>query len=181
MKLVWLGLRAGELFAEYEIEHRYSVDPRGVRCGAERRRYAVCARSGCSKARSLRGHTRSRDDVDQRLCLAKSQKRRSQLAFRTMPPTSSRSHWFPPTWTAANATPSFATTRPASSRAHPGFLTQDDESSGIIPMSDILAEGLYLLDVQAHYNAGMWSSSRVASSSACISLRGAKRNSKRGR
>jgi hypothetical protein len=36
----------------------------------------------------------------------------------------------------------------------PGFLTQDEESSGIIPMDDILGEGWYLLDVQAHYNAG---------------------------
>jgi hypothetical protein len=33
----------------------------------------------------------------------------------------------------------------------PGFLTQDEESSGIIPMDDILGEGWYLLDVQAHY------------------------------
>jgi hypothetical protein len=32
------------------------------------------------------------------------------------------------------------------------FLTQDEESSGIISMSDILGEGWYLLDVQAHYN-----------------------------
>ena len=32
-----------------------------------------------------------------------------------------------------------------------GFLTQDEESSGIIPVSDILGEGWYLLDVQAHY------------------------------
>lgn len=36
----------------------------------------------------------------------------------------------------------------------PGFLTLDEESSGIIPMDDILGEGWYLLDVQAHYNAG---------------------------
>ena len=35
----------------------------------------------------------------------------------------------------------------------PGFLTIDEESSGIIPMGDILGEGWYLLDVQAHYNA----------------------------
>jgi hypothetical protein len=34
------------------------------------------------------------------------------------------------------------------------FLTQDEESSGIIPMDDILGEGWYLLDVQAHYNIG---------------------------
>ena len=33
----------------------------------------------------------------------------------------------------------------------PGFLTQDEESSGIIPMDDILGEGWFLLDVQAHY------------------------------
>jgi hypothetical protein len=36
----------------------------------------------------------------------------------------------------------------------PGFLTLDEESSGIIPMDDILGEGWYLLDVQAHYSAG---------------------------
>ncbi|HUS37011.1 MAG TPA: hypothetical protein VM680_16825 [Verrucomicrobiae bacterium] len=34
------------------------------------------------------------------------------------------------------------------------FLTQDEESSGIIPMDDILGAGWYLLDVQAHYNIG---------------------------
>jgi hypothetical protein len=33
------------------------------------------------------------------------------------------------------------------------FLTADEESSGIIPVSDILGEGWYLADVQAHYNA----------------------------
>ena len=33
----------------------------------------------------------------------------------------------------------------------PGLLTLDEESSGIIPMDDILGEGWYLLDVQAHY------------------------------
>jgi hypothetical protein len=32
------------------------------------------------------------------------------------------------------------------------FLTRDEESSGIIDVSDILGEGWYLLDVQAHYN-----------------------------
>jgi hypothetical protein len=31
------------------------------------------------------------------------------------------------------------------------FLTQDEESSGIIDVSDILGEGWFLLDVQAHY------------------------------
>jgi hypothetical protein len=36
----------------------------------------------------------------------------------------------------------------------PEFLTIDEESSGIIPMSGILGEGWYLLDVQAHYPAG---------------------------
>jgi hypothetical protein len=36
----------------------------------------------------------------------------------------------------------------------PRFLTADQESSGIIPMDDILGEGWYLLDVQAHYPAG---------------------------
>jgi hypothetical protein len=36
----------------------------------------------------------------------------------------------------------------------PGFLTQDEESSGIIDASDILGEGWFLLDVQAHYNRG---------------------------
>lgn len=34
------------------------------------------------------------------------------------------------------------------------FLTRDEESSGIIPMDDILGEGWFLCDVQAHYNAG---------------------------
>jgi hypothetical protein len=34
------------------------------------------------------------------------------------------------------------------------FLTIDEESSGIIPMENILGEGWYLLDVQAHYNIG---------------------------
>jgi Ca2+-binding RTX toxin-like protein len=33
----------------------------------------------------------------------------------------------------------------------PNFLTQDEESSGVIDMSAILGEGTYLLDVQAHY------------------------------
>ena len=32
------------------------------------------------------------------------------------------------------------------------FLTQDEESSGIIDMADILGPGWYLLDVQAHYS-----------------------------
>lgn len=36
----------------------------------------------------------------------------------------------------------------------PGFLTRDEESSGIIPMDDILGEGWFLGDVQAHYDAG---------------------------
>ncbi|HEX5688711.1 MAG TPA: alkaline phosphatase PhoX [Roseiflexaceae bacterium] len=34
------------------------------------------------------------------------------------------------------------------------FLTNDEESSGIIDVSDILGEGWFLLDVQAHYNIG---------------------------
>lgn len=33
----------------------------------------------------------------------------------------------------------------------PGFLTQDEESSGIIDASAILGQGWYLLDVQGHY------------------------------
>lgn len=33
------------------------------------------------------------------------------------------------------------------------FLTIDEEASGMIPMDEILGEGWYLLDVQAHYNA----------------------------
>jgi hypothetical protein len=33
----------------------------------------------------------------------------------------------------------------------PGFLTQDEESSGIIPLDKILGQGWYLADVQAHY------------------------------
>ena len=32
----------------------------------------------------------------------------------------------------------------------PGFLTKDEESSGVIP-APFLGEGWYLLDVQAHY------------------------------
>lgn len=36
----------------------------------------------------------------------------------------------------------------------PGFLTRDEESSGIIDVSDILGEGWFLLDVQAPYNIG---------------------------
>jgi hypothetical protein len=35
-----------------------------------------------------------------------------------------------------------------------GFLTQDEESSGIVDVGDILGKGWYLLDVQAHYNRG---------------------------
>jgi len=33
----------------------------------------------------------------------------------------------------------------------PDFLTIDEESSGVIPMDEILGEGWFLLDVQAHY------------------------------
>jgi len=33
----------------------------------------------------------------------------------------------------------------------PAFLTQDEESSGVIDMAGILGPGWYLLDVQAHY------------------------------
>ena len=36
----------------------------------------------------------------------------------------------------------------------PGFLTRDEESSGIIDASDILGEGWFLFDVQAPYNTG---------------------------
>ena len=36
----------------------------------------------------------------------------------------------------------------------PGFLTRDEESSGIIDASEILGEGWFLLDVQAPYNIG---------------------------
>jgi hypothetical protein len=36
----------------------------------------------------------------------------------------------------------------------PGFLTRDEESSGIIDVSDILGEGWFLFDVQAPYNIG---------------------------
>ncbi len=35
-----------------------------------------------------------------------------------------------------------------------GFLTQDEESSGIIDASDILGEGWFLLDVQSHRSVG---------------------------
>ena len=35
-----------------------------------------------------------------------------------------------------------------------GFLTNDEESSGIIDASDILGDGWFLLDVQAPYNIG---------------------------
>jgi hypothetical protein len=34
----------------------------------------------------------------------------------------------------------------------PGFLTFDEESSGVIDVSDILGEGKFLIDVQAHYS-----------------------------
>ena len=37
--------------------------------------------------------------------------------------------------------------------ATPPF-NQDEESSGIIPVYDILGEGWFLCDVQAHYNPG---------------------------
>lgn len=33
-----------------------------------------------------------------------------------------------------------------------GFLTQDEEASGVIDVSHILGAGWFLLDVQAHYN-----------------------------
>ena len=36
----------------------------------------------------------------------------------------------------------------------PAFLTQDEESSGILDVSNILGEGWFLLDVQAHYPNG---------------------------
>jgi hypothetical protein len=36
----------------------------------------------------------------------------------------------------------------------PNFLTIDEESSGITPLDDILGNGWYILDVQAHYNIG---------------------------
>lgn len=34
----------------------------------------------------------------------------------------------------------------------PDFLTQDEESSGIIDVSELLGEGWFLMDVQAHYS-----------------------------
>jgi Bacterial protein of unknown function (DUF839)/PEP-CTERM motif len=37
------------------------------------------------------------------------------------------------------------------STGQPGFLTQDEESSGIIDARDILGDGWFLLDSQAHY------------------------------
>ena len=40
---------------------------------------------------------------------------------------------------------------PARFLTGPGFLTIDEESSGVIPADDILGAGWYLLDVQAHY------------------------------
>lgn len=36
----------------------------------------------------------------------------------------------------------------------PGFLTQDEESSGIIDAEDVLGKGWFILDVQAHRNLG---------------------------
>ncbi len=33
----------------------------------------------------------------------------------------------------------------------PGFLTTDEESSGVLDVSSILGEGSYLLTTQAHY------------------------------
>jgi hypothetical protein len=35
-----------------------------------------------------------------------------------------------------------------------GFITQDEESSGVIDASDILGEGWFLLDVQSHRSVG---------------------------
>ena len=35
-----------------------------------------------------------------------------------------------------------------------GFLTIDEESSGIIDASHVLGDGWFLLDVQAHYGVG---------------------------
>ncbi len=34
------------------------------------------------------------------------------------------------------------------------LLTQDEESSGIVPVDEILGRGWYLADVQAHYGTG---------------------------
>lgn len=50
-------------------------------------------------------------------------------------------------------------------------LRQDEESSGVIDVSDILGAGWYLLDVQAHYPNDDPSSSKEASSSPCTSRR----------
>jgi hypothetical protein len=36
----------------------------------------------------------------------------------------------------------------------PGFLTQDEESSGVIDASDILGKGWFIFDTQAHYPNG---------------------------
>jgi hypothetical protein len=33
----------------------------------------------------------------------------------------------------------------------PAFLTRDEESSGVIDVSNVLGRGWYLADVQAHY------------------------------
>ena len=35
-----------------------------------------------------------------------------------------------------------------------GFLTRDEEASGVVDASDVLGNGWFLIDVQAHYNAG---------------------------
>jgi hypothetical protein len=37
-----------------------------------------------------------------------------------------------------------------STATNPNFITQDEETSGIIDAEDILGEGWFLLDVQAH-------------------------------
>lgn len=38
---------------------------------------------------------------------------------------------------------------------NPAPFTQDEESSGVIDVSDVLGDGWYLLDVQAHYSIGL--------------------------
>jgi hypothetical protein len=54
---------------------------------------------------------------------------------------------------------------------------RDEESSGIIAVDDILGEGWYLLDVQAHYNPGDAELVEGANSSLCTSHPARRRNS----
>ena len=47
-----------------------------------------------------------------------------------------------------------ARSRPLRRRSDASFLTQDEESSGVIDASEILGKGWYLFDTQAHFPNG---------------------------